>query len=375
MTLDLADIHQELRAVARRLLENRNTQGEVGKSPPADWHLFASSGWLGLEVPEAMGGAGATFAEVAIIVEEMGRAALASPYLGTVVLGVGALNLLEPNPRSDELFRQVATGELLVAVALPAGDDDVRRVEAPFGIVRSPLGLCLHGQAGFVADAASADRLLLLALDPDLGHVIVETDTQNPGLRVTPRPLLDSTRSLALIRAEGVEVSEASVWRFKCDPDESARRLLDRGALAIACDSLGLSEAMMDATVAYTRVRTQFARPIGSFQAVKHACADMLVQISISRELLATAMHDLVAGESHAEVAVSMAKSYICGAAVDIVGKAMQLHGGFGYTWDSGIHAYLKRAALNRALFGSPRAHRERLAERFLAAPVGTGES
>ena len=127
---------------------------------------------------------------------------------------------------------------------------------------------------------------------------------------------------------------------------------------------------MLDATVGYARTRHQFGRPIGSFQAVKHACADMLVRIRLARELVDDAVQRLsvtgsATGAIDAAVAASMAKSYACGAAVDIVGKAMQLHGGMGYTWESGIHVYLKRAALNRALFGSPAAHRRRLSARY----------
>src|SRR6185295_10403193 len=118
-------------------------------------------------------------------------------------------------------------------------------------------------------------------------------------------------------------------------------------------------------TVAYARMRQQFGRPIGSFQAVKHACADMLVAISVGRELLAEAVRAVTAGDPEAWITVSRAKSYVGDAAVAIVGKAMQLHGGIGYTWESGIHAYLKRAALNRSLFGSPRLHRRYLAARY----------
>ena len=120
-----------------------------------------------------------------------------------------------------------------------------------------------------------------------------------------------------------------------------------------------------DATVSYVRGRHQFGRPVGSFQAVKHACADMFVQLAVGRELLGAAVEAVVTPGPSSSVAVSRAKSYVCGAAVDVAGKAMQLHGGIGYTWESGIHVYLKRAALNRALFGSPAAHRQRLAARY----------
>jgi alkylation response protein AidB-like acyl-CoA dehydrogenase len=136
--------------------------------------------------------------------------------------------------------------------------------------------------------------------------------------------------------------------------------------VAVACDSLGLAQAMLDATVSYVKVRNQFDRPIGSFQAVKHACADIQVALAVSRQLVGAAVDSIARGDD-AGAAAAMAKAYTCSAAVEIAGKAMQLHGGIGYTWESGIHVYLKRAALNRSLFGSPTVHRQRLAQRYRA--------
>src|SRR5262245_57645424 len=128
---------------------------------------------------------------------------------------------------------------------------------------------------------------------------------------------------------------------------------------------------MLSATVGYAKARRQFGRPIGSFQAVKHACADMLVSISVSRQLVEAAVQAVAEERADAGAAAAMAKSYVGSAAVDVVGKAMQLHGGIGYTWESGIHVYLKRAALNRSLFGPPAVHRKRLAQRYLSENQG----
>jgi alkylation response protein AidB-like acyl-CoA dehydrogenase len=353
--VDFAEVHDELRSVARDLLGN----GTVA------WGRLAEAGWLGLEVPESLGGAGATFAEVAVVLEELGRAAAPGPYLGTAVLGAGALNLLAPSEGRDGLLRLVASGERVVTVALPAGDEAV----SPFRVERSPEGLRVHGRAGFVPDAPGADRLLLPALIGDGEPVLVVVHDDAPGLEVADQPVLDATRSLGAVTAHGIEVRDDQVWRFAGGPETeteaAVRRLADRAAVAVACDSLGLMAAMLDATVAYAKVREQFGQPIGSFQAVKHACADMLVATTVSRELVQAAIQ-AVTSDADAGAAVSMAKSHATGTAVDVVGAALQLHGGIGYTWESGVHAYLKRAALNRSLFGSPRAHRRRLAERYV---------
>jgi alkylation response protein AidB-like acyl-CoA dehydrogenase len=311
---DYSEFHDELRSVAGDLL---------AKDRAVDWQVLVDAGWVGLEVPEQFGGAGATYAETAVVCQEIGRAASANSYLGSAVLAVATLNTLQPSETRDQLLTDVASGAIRVAVAL---------------------------EEDFVPDAEGADRVLVVM---DEG-VAVATST------VTARPVLDETRRLAKVTTDDT----AELLRF--DSDAAARRLRNRAAVAVACDSLGLSEAMLSATVGYAKVREQFGRPIGSFQAVKHACADMLVAISVSRQLVGAAVQAIVDDHPDADVAVAMAKSYVCGSAVDIAGKAMQLHGGIGYTWESGIHVYLKRAALNRSLFGSPAAHRKHLAQRYL---------
>jgi alkylation response protein AidB-like acyl-CoA dehydrogenase len=317
MTREFEEFHDELRSVAADLL---------AKDRAVEWPVLVNAGWVGLEVPEQFGGAGATFAEAAVICEEMGRAASATSYLGSAVLAVGALKALQPSDTRDRLLADVASGAVRIAVAL---------------------------DSEFVPDAEGADRIL----------VITNGGVVEPAVTVTPQPVLDETRRLATVTADDIDVSE--VLPFDGDPDTAIRRLHDRAAVAIACDSLGLSEAMLSATVGYAKVRQQFGRPIGSFQAVKHACADMQVKIAVSRQLVASAVEAVAADRPDASVAASMAKSYVCSAAVDVVGKAMQLHGGIGYTWESCIHVYLKRAALNRSLFGSPAAHRKLLAHRY----------
>ena len=199
------------------------------------------------------------------------------------------------------------------------------------------------------------DRLLVIT---DSGVAVVPSTE----VTVAAQPVVDETRRLAGVTADAAVVDV--VLPFGDEPAAAVCALQDRAAVAIACDSLGLAEQMLSATVDYVKVRHQFGRPIGSFQAVKHACADMLVSIEVSRQLVDDAVA-IISDGGDAGVAAAMAKSYVCSAAVDVAGKAMQLHGGIGYTWESGIHTYLKRAALNRSLFGSPAAQRQRLAQRY----------
>ncbi|MGW4100813.1 acyl-CoA dehydrogenase family protein [Mycobacterium sp. NPDC004974] len=341
---EFSELHDELRSVAADLLAKDTI----------DWPLLVSAGWVGLDAPEEVGGAGATFAEVAVICEEIGRAAAPTSYLGGAVLAIGALNALQPNECRDALLQAVVAGNSRAALTLPGAGEP-----APFELATTRLGWRVHGRAAFVSDAAGAQRLLLPARDADGVPVLVDVAAEAPGLTVTEQPVLDETRRLATVTAEGVEVDEDAVWRFDGDPEVVLGALTERAALAVACDSLGVAQAMLDATVSYTGVRQQFGRPIGSFQAVKHACADMLVRISVARQLVNAAIM------APAPLMVSMAKANATEAAVEVAGKAMQLHGGIGYTWESGVHVYLKRAALNRSLFGSPAEHRRRIAQRY----------
>jgi len=216
-------IHDELRAVARDIL------GKAGTPARPGWRLLAEAGWLGLEVPGTLDGAEATFAETAVILTELGRAAACGPYPGAV-LGVGALRQLVPSPGRDELLRRAASGEAVpVAVLADGARDDVPGTAgtaresaggepaaesgAPFRVERTAGVPRLYGRAAFVPDAAEASHLLLLATDPDnskrLAMVGVEPGT--PGLRVEAQPVLDATRRLALVTADGVAVCHAAI--------------------------------------------------------------------------------------------------------------------------------------------------------------------
>jgi len=200
---DYSEFHDELRSVAGDLL---------AKDRAVDWPVLVDAGWVGLEVPEEFGGAGASFAETAVVCEEIGRAASANSYLGSAVLAVGALNTLQPSETRNQLLIDVASGAARIAVAI---------------------------ESDFVPDAEGADRILVATDD----GVAVSAPT------VTAQPVLDETRRLATVTA----ADTAEVLRFDADPADALRRLRDRASVAVACDSLGLSEAMLDATVGYAK--------------------------------------------------------------------------------------------------------------------------
>ncbi|PXW35600.1 UNVERIFIED_CONTAM: alkylation response protein AidB-like acyl-CoA dehydrogenase [Williamsia faeni] len=359
---DLSELHGELRAVARDLL------AKVDVGTPVDWQQVAGSGWLGLEAAEEFDGAAATFAETAVVLREAGRALTTGPYPAVATLSLGLLESLASSPARDELLRDTVSGGS-VPIVVVEGESNLDEIDqTSFRITRDEAGWHLRGDADLVLGAPGADRLLIPALDAEDvggGIVIVAVDSTTSGLTVVDQPVVDLTRSFGRVIADDVVVPVESVWRFASDGADALRHLHDRAALGVACDSLGLSEAVMGLTVEYVGVREQFGRKIGSFQAVKHACADMLVQVTVAQKLVDAAVSALAADQPDAAVAVSMAKSFTSAMAVDVAGKAMQLHGGMGYTWESNIHVYLKRAILNRSLFGSPAQHRAGLAARY----------
>lgn len=357
MTVDaeeLAALHDELRSVARELLATAREESAV------DWQLIARSGWLGLEVSAEFDGAEATFAETAVILGEFGRAAARGPY-PSVALAVQALDMVSPGAYRDEILRDTVAGTAMPVVVI--GGEGLE--PGMFRVEDTADGAVLTGRAEFVLDSTAADRLLVPAVQSDGSAVLVAIEPTAPGLTMSAQPVVDETRSLASVDAERVVVDPEALWQYENDVPGAVQRLRHRASVSVACDSLGIAEAMVDATVAYAGVREQFGRKIGSFQAVKHACADMLVRTSVARRLVVGAVRAQVDGDLDAALAAHMAKSYACAAAVDIAGKAMQLHGGMGYTWESGIHVYLKRATLNRSLYGSPGEHRRRIAERY----------
>ena len=309
---DLQEFHDELRSVARNLLATH-----------PDWPQLVAAGWPGMEIAEERGGAAASFAETAILLEEIGRAAAPQPLLGST-LAVGTL------PVTDPLMERIAAGARAT-------------VATGFTVANGKIS----GRDEFVPDTDGAEVVLLVA-----GDVVVTAP-----VIVTEQAVLDESRSLGIVVADGAPVTQT--W-----PLPSGLRT--RAEVAIACDSLGIAEAMLAQTVDYLKIRNQFGRAIGSFQAVKHACADMQVKISVARQLISSAVTAIADGRD-GKTEAHMAKSYATEMAVEVAGKAMQLHGGIGYTWESGVHVYLKRAVLNRAMYGSPAEHRRELGRRFTA--------
>ncbi|SNS60839.1 Acyl-CoA dehydrogenase [Asanoa hainanensis] len=302
------------------------------------WRTVATGmGLAALLVPEAQGGAGAQYRAAAVVAEELGRAVAPVPFLSSAVVATTALG----SSASHELLGRLASGELTASLAVPYGLWSAPPLlSAQYGAVT--------GSVRGVADALGADVLLVPADD---GLYAVES----AAARRTRIPSLDETRPLC-----DLELSEAPARLVA--PLAAVPRALRVAAVMVAAEQVGVASWCLDTTVAYLKERYQFGRPVGSFQALKHRLADLWVELTQARAVVAYAVADLAAGGDDASVAASLAKIVGSEVAVRAAEECVQMHGGIGFTWEHPAHLYLKRAKATSVAYGSPDRHRARLA-------------
>ncbi|KND36225.1 acyl-CoA dehydrogenase family protein [Streptomyces acidiscabies] len=305
------------------------------------WKLLAGDmGLAGLLVPEEQGGQGASHREVAVVLEELGRAVAPVPYLSSAVVATEAL--LECG--DAELLERLASGRAVGALAVGLH----RAPGTAFSVVRLESGR-LHGQLTGIADAAAADVLLVPAEDGGLYAVEAADAT------VTPQSSLDLTRPLATVTLDGAP------GRRLGDSGPAVRRALRSAAGLLASEQLGVADWALTETVRYLKDRKQFNRPVGGFQSLKHRLAQVWLEVVNLRAAARSSADALATGED-VEVAVAVAQAYASPVAVRAVEEALQLHAGIGMTWEHPTHLYLKRAKADSIAYGTAGAHRTTLA-------------
>jgi alkylation response protein AidB-like acyl-CoA dehydrogenase len=366
--LQYTDAENELRAAVRALLTDRSPLPAVlarteSKEPydPALWQALAADvGCGGLLIPESLGGAGASYREAAVVAEETGRAVAPVPFLGSAVMATAALLA-----SGDELLAGLADGSVTAVLALPFAQPpavpgvpvtagvrvDPPRPGDPAGTVR------LSGTVTGVADAQPAGVLLVPADGVPFGLYAVEADA--PGVTVTAVSSLDQTRQLADLSFEGAAGRPVATGEAAAGAVSAA---LLAGAAMLASEQLGVAETCLEMTVAYLKERRQFARPVGSFQALKHRLADVWVGVTQARAAARYAAACLAEASPDAPVAVALAKSACGDVAVLAAQECVQLHGGIGFTWEHPAHLLLKRAKSGSLALGTPDRHRAVLA-------------
>jgi len=365
----------DLRDMLRGALDDRASSERVRAvldSPEgfdgALWRTVADLDMTGLLVPEEFGGVGAGLAEISVVLHELGRRVVPLPFISSAVLAPTALLAGDNTVLAAAMLPALAAGRRRCAVV--AGGPEGQPDPATWAVTAIDRRghYVLDGMAGFVLDAPDADDLIVVARGPD-GLVVAAVEARDAD--VDAIATTDRTRRLGTVTFTGVTVSPDRMLARDDRAIAVLSRLQSVAAFAVACDAAAVAERAMDETAAYARVRHQFGRAIGSFQAIKHKCANMAVSIETSRAALSLALDALQLDDpSGAEApAVATAKAYACDAAVTVCTDAVQAHGGIGFTWEHDAHLWLKRALLDRALFGSPSWHRRQVADAVLPAP------
>ncbi len=360
MDFDLSDDQEALRSGARELLDGLapisgvRAVVEAGGGLDRDlWAGMVEQGWLGVALAEAAGGLGLGWVELAVLLEAIGRHAAPAPFLGQVL----AIDALGRAGRSDSVASLLA-GERLACVAWSKASSAVTASAAG-------AGWQLHGRSDPTPFAPSADLAIVVAESPN-GPALFAVELDD-ATRPGAEPAMDRTRELGWLRFDALPAEHLG-------GRDAVDALVDRGATGVAAEMLGGADRVLELAVEYAKDRVQFGKPIGSFQAVKHRCADMLVDVEGMRSSVYWAAWCLAADDRDASVAASTAKIWGSDASRRVMASGLQVHGGIGFTWEHDLHLFLKRAQLDQLTFGDAGYHRERLAA-LLRPRVEAGES
>jgi alkylation response protein AidB-like acyl-CoA dehydrogenase len=361
MDFGLNDDQEMLQRYAREFLEKEcpslfvRAQMDSDTAHDASFYAkMAGLGWTGIAIPTDAGGQGMSYVDLAVLVEEMGRAVVPGPFFATVCL---AAPILVDTGRTD-LLSGIASGERLATVAYT---EESGRVDAE-GVQLTAKDGRLTGTKHYVPDAHVADTLIVAARNPDQGISLFVVPTDSSGVSVKQVTTMDMTRRWCEVELEGAqgELIAEDGWPV-------LERALQKSTALLAAECVGGANRVLDMSVEYAKVRMQFGRPIGSFQAVKHRCADMLVDVEMARSAMYYAAWAASEDDAELPLAASIAKAWCGEAYTRVAANGIQVHGGIGFTWEHDMHLYFKRAKVNELLLGDTAHHRE-LVARLIAA-------
>lgn len=364
--------HLELRDALRRFLEATSPMTEVRaltRSPlgyaPDVWARMAGElGLPGLAIPAKYGGLGFGPAEQVVAGEEMGRALLCSPYFSSAVLAASALQCADDEAMRAELLPKIADGSKIVTLAIPEDDGSWRPGHARTRAARQADGFVLTGRKSYVPDGHVADILLVTAR-ADAGYSLFAVDADAPGLSRHPYPAIDPTR-----RQVAVELSRTParpVGRIGAAA-EVIDQTLWRALPALAAEQVGGAQRCLDMSVEHAKLRHQFGQAIGNFQAIRHKCADMRIEIESARQTAHYAALCAASDPDSLPLTASLAKICCSEAFCQVAAETIQIHGATGFTVDHEAHLYYQRAKWSEALLGPPPAYRK-IAAQHLTPP------
>jgi alkylation response protein AidB-like acyl-CoA dehydrogenase len=321
--------------------------------------LSRDLGLTALGIPEAYGGSGFGMAELIVVMEEMGRSLLCAPFYSSAVLATQVLLAADDEAARCELLPGISAGSTRATLAFTGEDGQWTPESAGLRARRECGQWLLDGARSFVVDGASAQLILVSAQSPEgLSLFAVQGDTK--GLQRRALATLDQTRKLAALEFSGV------AGRLVGSPGSAApalRTALDLATIALAAEQVGGAQRCLDMSTEYAKVRYQFGRPIGSFQAIKHKCANMLVAVESARSALCYAAWAATRQKAELPVAASLAKAAASDACFLCAAENIQVHGGIGFTWDFDAQLYFKRAKSSQLMLGDAIHHRARFAD------------
>ena len=367
MDFDLSKPQKLLKESARALLARECGAGRVRELMETEtahdeglWREMAEQGWTGLSVPEAQGGLGLGLVEMAAVAEEMGRACLPGAFLSTL-FAAALVERAGSEAQRAKYLEPIAAGELKATVALLEEGASWDADAVKLGATRGDGGFTLSGRKLFVPDAGVADVIVCVARDGDsLALLPVERGAE--GLSVKAMPSMDATRKLYEVAFEGVTVAEGDALGADGDARGALGGALEVATAVLCAEMVGGMQWVLETAVEYAKTRQQFGRPIGSFQAVQHMCADMLLLTESARSAAYYAAWALTERDPAARSAVSVAKAYCSDAFREVANRGVQVHGGIGFTWEHDLQLYYKRSKSSETLFGDATFHRERIA-------------
>lgn len=370
MKFGFSDEQQEFRSIVRRFLEGKSPTTAVRRLMETEagydadvWRALSTDlGLTAVHIPEAYGGQGFGVSELAIAVEEMGRALLCAPYFASTVLAATAILKAGSEAQKQALLPSIAAGQTIAALAFT---EDNGRWDAD-GVTMTAASeggkWRLNGTKSFVVDGHTAGLLVVLARRPGstgvegLSFFIAKADAT--GLTRKPLASMDPTRKLARLSFENVEAELLGTEGAAAGP---LTETLDIAAICLAHEMVGGAEQLREQAIAFANQRYQFGRPIASFQSLKHKAADMLLEVELAKSAAYYAAAAVDEGDPDVPALASLAKAAASDAYMQTAIHAVQIHGGIGFTWDNDTHLWFKRAKSSEVFLGGPEYHRERL--------------
>ena len=369
MNFAFSEEQEELRKSVRRFLEDKSSSAEVRRLMETTegydtsvWDQMANQlGLQGLAIPEEHGGSGYSYVELVVIFEEMGRALLPAPYFSTVALAANALLASGDDAAKKEFLPGIASGETIATLALTEANGRWDEGGVTLEAAKGGDGYTLTGEKMFVIDGHTAG-LILVAARSGGGVSLFAVDGAASGLTREPLSTMDQTRKQAKLVFANTPArligTDGGAWPV-------LSKTLDLAAVALAAEQVGGAQKVLEMAVQYAKDRVQFGRPIGSFQAIKHKCADMLLEVESAKSAAYYAGWAAAEDNDELPVVASLAKAYCSDAYFHAAAENIQIHGGIGFTWEHDAHLYFKRAKSSELILGDPTYHRELLAQRI----------